>query len=277
MTYWDKIEHHTDTSDIWMAHPLVRAAINRRVSGDADVWPIAALARFLRGRVFESALSIGCGTGGLERSLIADGIVRRITGVDASEPALAEARRLAPEVEYVAADVRPFLEGKSFDAIFFHQSLHHFDALDDLMSRVRNALRPGGILYVDEYVGPSRDEWNPLKLVGPNIAYRLLPAGTRRAKLVRAPVNREDPTEAIRSSQIVPAIERAFNVIHRRDYGGNLLALLYPNMRRDSPRFHAAVAQLVAREDALLASGARSFYCVMIASREDTERSEQNQ
>jgi SAM-dependent methyltransferase len=266
MTYWDDVTRHTDTTDIWMGHPAVRAAINRRVSGNPDEWPIAALAKVLADRLpLESALSIGCGTGGLERSLAETGIARKITGIDMSEPALNEARRLGPGIEYHAADARSFLRGKSFDAIFFHQSLHHFDDLDDLMSRVAESLRPNGILYIDEYVGPSRDEWPWWRLALPNLAYRRLPGGTRRAKIVRAPINHEDPTEAIRSSQIVDAVRRRFDVVHRRDYGGNLLALLYPNMNRTSKRFNEAVEQLIEAEDRMLARGAKSFYTVIVA------------
>jgi SAM-dependent methyltransferase len=259
MTYWDSLQHHTDTSEIWMAHPLVRAAINRRVTGDPNVWPLPAL---LNGRHFRTGLSIGCGTGGLERSLA--GIVAEMTGIDSSEPALEEARRLGPGIRYIAADAWSFLPGKTYDAIFFHQSLHHFDRLDELMMLVRNALAPGGMLYIDEYIGPSRNEWNFSRLFGPNLVYRMLPSGTRRAKIVRAPINREDPTEAIRSSQIVSAVEDHFTIETRRNYGGHLLSLLYPNMKRGAARFDEAVAHMIRAEEGTLD---QSFYAVIIASR----------
>lgn len=272
MPYWDELEHHTDLGDIWMSHPLVRAAINRRVSGDPNVWPMAAVAEWLRPLLpLAKTLSIGCGAGALERSLIELGAATKITAIDVSDSALDEARREAAargmSIDYRNADARGFLRKHrgAFDAVFFHQSLHHFDALDELMSLVGGALRDDGVLVVDEYVGPSRDEWSPAKLVAANIAYRLLPRGTRRAKIVRAPINREDPTEAVASSQIVPAIERQFRVTHRRDYGGNLLALIYPNLDRTSPRLGDAVATLLAKEERMLARGASSFYSVIVA------------
>lgn len=260
VSYWDEIAHHTDTSEIWMAHPLVRAAINRRITGDPNTWPLPEL---LRDRHFATGLSIGCGTGGLERSL--RGVVGDMTGIDASEAVLDEARRLAPEIRYVAADAREFLLGKTFDVIFFHQSLHHFDRLDELMTIVANALAPKGMLYLDEYIGPSRQEWTFSKLLGPNLVYRMLPRGTRRAKIVRAPINREDPTEAIRSSEIVPAVEAQFTILQRHNYGGHLLALLYPNMNRSAPRFDEAVRQMIAYEETTLDD---SFYAVIIAGRD---------
>jgi SAM-dependent methyltransferase len=271
VAYWDDLSHHIDLDDNWMSHPLCRAAINRRVTGDPNVWPVAGLARILERRVpLGNVLSVGCGAGALERSLVDHGVAQAVTGIDVSETVLEEARREAEgrgmAVRYVAADARAFLREhpRAFDAVFFHQSLHHFDALDELMELVAGALGERGLLIADEYVGPARDEWPAMKLLRPNLAYRLLPPGTRRAKIVRAPVNRDDPTEAIRSSQIVPAIERRFRLIERRDYGGNLLALIYPNLDRRSPRTSEAVAQLLAREDAMLARGAKSFYSLIV-------------
>ncbi len=234
VTYWENLAHHID-EQIWMAHPLVRRAINERVSGDPNVWPITALRRHL-GRSIGPCLSIGCGTGGLERSLIDENISRDVTGIDISETPLEEARRLADgrPITYIVADAWSFLRvhPKSFDAILFHGSLHHFDRLDELLDLVARALRPDGFLWYDEYVGPSRFEWSWRKLLPMNLAYYRLPSRMRRPHLVRAPINREDPTEAIASSEIVPATERRFKIVDRRDYGGNLLSVVYPNLRK---------------------------------------------
>ena len=227
VNYWEDLTHHND-EQMWMSHPLIRRAINERVSGDPNVWPISALRRKAA-----TSLSIGCGTGGLERSIVDAGISRDVTGIDISEAPLEEARKLADgrPIRYVAAEARGFLRQNTFDAIFFHGSLHHFDRLDELMDLIARALRPGGFLWYDEYVGPSRDEWSWRELLMMNIAYYRLPRAMRRPKLVRAPVNREDPTEAIASSQIVPATMRRFRIVERHDYGGNLLAFVYPNLR----------------------------------------------
>ena len=127
MSYWENLGHHTDYEQIWMAHPLVRRAINQRVTSDPDVWPITALRRRL-GTMIGPCLSIGCGTGGLERSIIEEKISRDVIGIDVSENALDEARRIAAgqqmPITYIAADARTFLRehASAFDAIFFHQS-----------------------------------------------------------------------------------------------------------------------------------------------------------
>lgn len=213
----------------------------------------------------ESCLSIGCGTGGLERHLHSLGVAREIVGIDEGESlvrhARDEARASGMDIRYVLGDARAFLRQNTgaFDAVFFHQSLHHFDGLDDLMLAVRRALKPDGFLYVDEYIGPARNEWSIARLLLPNAAYRLLPRDFRRPHLIRAPINREDPTEAIQSSSIVRAIEREFRIVHRRDYGGNLLDILFPNLRHpgepkgpEPSRFDSGVAMLIDLEDVLL-------------------------
>lgn len=223
-----------------MAHPLVRHAINRRVTGDPLVWPITVLKRRLdaRGLRVGKALSIGSGVGAFERTLIEQGITADVIGVDISDTILGEARKGAVAagmaIEYIAADARELMRERpaSFDAVFFHASLHHFDRLDDLMATIKRALRPNGFLWYDEYVGPARDEWTPAKLVTPNLAYYRLPRRMRRPTLVRAPINYEDPTEAIASSDIVPATARHFRIAERHDYGGNLLSIVYPNLRQ---------------------------------------------
>jgi SAM-dependent methyltransferase len=282
--YWNDLERHAGGAgmeEIWQGHPTVREAINARISGDPAVWPLDWFRSAFADRLpFARALSIGCGAGALERDLVAKGICGRITGIDVAGPPLEKARQDAAaagwsdRITYELADAREVLAARAgtLDAVFFHASLHHFDRLDDLLQRVAAALAPGGLLYVDEYVGPSRRQWHPLRMLPANLAYYALPASVRRPRLIRAPINREDPTEAVASHEIVPAIERHLDVLARRDYGGNLLSLLYPNLRRpdaaSSPRqradFQRAVERLLAWEEKMLGR-TPSYFTVSVA------------
>jgi len=267
MSYWSEIERHTDWEQSWMSHPAVRARINRLVTGDPLRWPIMELRTLVPDRVpFENALSIGCGVGNFERTLVELDLVKRVTGLDASARAVEAARAASAlagtvsRIDYVTADARDFLARRgAFDAVFFHQSLHHFVALPDLLGLVRRALLPRGILYLEEYVGPSRTEWSWRHLLRWNAVYWGLPRGVRRARVVRSPVNRDDPTEAVESSGILRAIDSHFRVLARRDYGGNLIAVIYPNLLRPSQpggpspaAFGEVIQALLAREDAVL-------------------------
>ncbi len=265
--YWDNLARHDGGAcidEIWLSHPLVRAEVNRRVSGDAGKWP----ADWLREQIVETlpnTLSIGCGTGAFERGVVSQNIVERITGIDLVPQPLERARELAApfgsRISYLQADAMDVLRNGSFDAVFFHQSLHHFADPAAVLLAVRSALRPGGYLYIDEYVGPSRDEWNVLRLLPANLAYYRLPRSARRPHLVRAPINREDPTEAIASSRILPALRATFPNVIERPYGGNLLSVVYPNLRL--PPSDEVVARLIALER----WQSKSYYVVALARR----------
>ena len=280
MSYWsDPGKHGWD--ELWQNHPAVRAWINRRVTGDPEKWPIEWLPRVVPDRLpFRRAVSIGCGLGNLERSLVELGVAVRVTGVDASVEAVgqawsaASAAGLTDRISYVAADAWTFLAAtRGLDAVLFHSSLHHFDRLADFLGLVRAALSPRGILYLDEYVGPARGEWTWRHLLRWNRLYRGLPAAVRRTRVIRRPINREDPTEAIESSGILPAVERHFRVLARRDYGGNLLAPIYPSLRRpdqaEGPSraaFDGAVEFLLEREERMLGGDpGSSFHAVVVA------------
>jgi SAM-dependent methyltransferase len=285
MGYWDDLAHHIELDGNWMNHPLVRERINLRVTGDRHTWPTTWLKMQSGGRApLRRTASIGSGVGNFERDIVRQEIVANVTGIDASVSCIARAKEIADDegyssaITYVSGDAREWLRNaRDLEAVFFHQSLHHFDLLEELMKLVRAALRPGGILYIDEYIGPSRDEWHMRDLALHNFLYYRLPKAVRRVRVIRAPINREDPTEAVQSSKIMRAIESEFDILTRRDYGGNVLAVMYPNLNwmEHSPEQAARISEtvefLLDVEDVILrhpkilrASG--SFYTVAIAT-----------
>jgi SAM-dependent methyltransferase len=95
------------------------------------------------------ALDAGCGTGELARLLAAR--CARVTGIDVSPNMVAEARRRSAgldNVEYAVADIMtaPLAPG-GFDCIATVAVLHHLP-LDAVLARLRELLRPGGVLLV---------------------------------------------------------------------------------------------------------------------------------
>jgi SAM-dependent methyltransferase len=241
--YWNDLtpaERSALQCATWMGNPLVRAYINEQVSGRAEVWTVEWFGKqFAKDRPFPSGLVIGCGTGELERDLVRRGICERVVALDIAASSLALAReqaereQLQARIEYRVQDGRAHLEklpDRSLPAVFFHGALHHFDRIPELLSLVAAKLVPDGILFVDEYVGPSMKQWNLALLLPANLAYYLLPRTSRRPRLVRAPINPGDPSECICSAEILPNLHRYFEILVRRDYGGNLLSLVYPNL-----------------------------------------------
>lgn len=87
---------------------------------------------------------------------------------------------------------------------------------------------------------------------------------------VSLPILDVDFSEAIRSSEIMPLVAANFDLVVRRDYGGNLLSLVHPLVRwsrmDDGHRFQL-LRELIRREDTILRLGAPSFYSVIVARR----------
>src|ERR1044072_3651396 len=92
-----------------MAPAACRHYINSQISGDPHTWPIEWLRRIVTAPIAR-ALSIGCGTGALERGLLDQKLCTRIDAFDASIASLsiarAEARRsgYGDSIHYFAAD-----------------------------------------------------------------------------------------------------------------------------------------------------------------------------
>ena len=228
--FWDR-EILAPTHTSWMEHPEIREYIN---SYTDHQWPMDWF-RSQVGRTFRLGLSIGCGGGALERDIVRKDVCERIDAFDASLGSLrlaseqAAAEGLADRIRYFAADFnRVLLPRSTYDIVFVHQALHHVSRIERLFSQIIGTLRPGGILYIDEYVGPSRDDWNDTIFRLYRERYARVPREARKLEAALLPIQPDDPSEAIRSSEIVPQLRKGFRVLHERGYGGNLLAVLYP-------------------------------------------------
>jgi SAM-dependent methyltransferase len=218
-----------------MEDPLVRQYINANFEG---AWPLDWFVRQLDGRRFGRALSIGCGTGALERALMQQSVCDRIDAFDASLQSLAEARRqadaagLGKRIRYYAADFNsPFFIPHRYDAIFVHQALHHVEHLERLLAAVMRSLKPGGLLYLDEYVGPSRIDWKRSLMRDVRQLHESLEPEWRLHEELNYPVQADDPSEAVRSGDILSQLKIGFVTREMRGYGGNVLSIIFPEVR----------------------------------------------
>ncbi len=101
----------------------------------------------------ENALEIGCGTGSFARLLA--GRCQRVVGVDLSSEMIRVARARSAQfenVEFELADVMTWEFPKAqFDFICSIATLHHLEQRE-LFVKMRDALRPGGVLIVLDLV-----------------------------------------------------------------------------------------------------------------------------
>jgi len=267
--FWDR-ESSAPTHTSWMEHPRVRDYILRSISGTEEgLWPVDFFLRRIGSRRFGRGLSIGCGTGPFERDVIRKNLVDRVDAFDGSTNSLRIARDLARKegmldrIHYFAADFNePFLPRATYDIVFIHQALHHVAKLEKLLRRVLLSLKRGGVLYLDEYIGPSRTDWSDDRIAPQRAYFDKLPADAKRSATLPLPIQEDDPSEAIRSAEILEQLRIGFDVREFRGYGGNLLSVLYPVVDFDRTPIDRAIAE----EQKLIAGGQRSFYALIIAT-----------
>jgi O-antigen biosynthesis protein len=259
-----------------MAHPSCREAINRRVSGDLGAYPLDHLYASSGMARFRRALSLGCGAGRLERAMARLGIAADIDAIDGSPVSINIAREKAseeglPTIHYEVADLnRVRLRRGLYDAVVFHQSLHHVSSVEKLLERVLASLKPNGLLFLDEWTGPSRFEWNEARLACASSLFVAVPARWRKWTELRAPIEANDPSEAVRSSAILPAVHRLFSVLLERPYGGQLVSVLLPQLERSlipPGELNEMISKWLAIEDAdLERDPGSSYYTAILAA-----------
>jgi SAM-dependent methyltransferase len=259
----------------WQAHPVTVRHINRLISGDPDEsWLAFSKRRFAPGGEGRG-LSLGCGSGWVEREAIRIGLCASFDGYDISEEALAVARSQAADeglgdrIHYRQADLnRLDLEPGAYDVVVAAQVLHHIENLEHLLDELAASLRRGALLFVNEYIGPARFQWLDKTEYLMNRILDVLPEdkklnpfnGLVKERIDRAPpeaIIETDPSESIRSDEIVQLLESRFELLHRADFGGTLLQFLLAdiaaNFSPDEPMDVAALDLMSLLEEVLIA------------------------
>lgn len=189
----------------------------------------------------ERGLSLACGSGRAERNAMAAGICSSFHGVDLAEDAIEEARGVAKReglnITYSVDDLNSItLEPNSYDLVITQNCLHHVLQLEHLADEIHRTLKPGGVLWIQDYVGETRLQYNDKRLEIANAVLSLLPEKLRTNRAtgtVRQTVNRPTPEkdispfEAIRSAEIMPVFLERFDIVEKRDSGG-IIRLLLP-------------------------------------------------
>jgi ubiquinone/menaquinone biosynthesis C-methylase UbiE len=229
----------------WWQVPKITEHLNQRMTGDSRLsfreWTANTYFRDGKPR---RAISLGCGTGGREIAWAKERIFEGLLGVDLTPKCIAAAQESAREegvsdlVSFVVSDVSGVLLGdQKYDVIIFEHSLHHFSDIAALLDRVSASLSPGGILYIDEYVGPCRLQYTRKQLGFANAALQLIPEAFRVDYSGRWQKDRvvspgplmmylSDPSEAVESDRILPELRKRFDFIVERKPGGTIFPLV---------------------------------------------------
>ncbi|MGN6182480.1 MAG: class I SAM-dependent methyltransferase [Thermoanaerobaculia bacterium] len=284
MTVWND-EHFTQrlAHANWMANTAVLMYLNERATGDpARDWLSNWAHRWFVGDALR-VLVLGCGEGWLERAVAQWPYVARIDAVDFAEHAIARARELArdiPKIHYGVVDLNhDVLEPNTYDVIVAHSVLHHVENLEHAYAQLERAMKPNAALIINEYVGPDRVQYSDDVLSIINALLRCLPQRLRgqyeaRTRPTIEEMIANDPTEAVRASELVAFTHRFFNVRESRNLGGTILQhLLYDiaeNFRFDNAYERSLLDILCTIEGWLVDSGRiPSDFVLMAATKKD--------
>lgn len=294
---WSKYEPVRNSAGFYTS-PILRPyfiemAYGREFVDEFKDDPYAAEDLFIKGYLYNrditSILSICCGYGDVERRFVKQlGDVKYCLGVDIAEGALEVARKRAKDegldcIHYECSDLNSYSWPKTeFDLVISNGGLHHLSDLKSVLEGVKETLKPGGILYACEYVGPSYQDHSIRQLELINACAFLVPPELRARRGTSIPLRfrrifrlisriyaaaaqeeqpwwpkwkkglalllrkslgkkergfdfgvvhispkdqllRTDPSECIRSADILPTIRRIFQHVEIRPFGGGIL------------------------------------------------------
>jgi SAM-dependent methyltransferase len=234
---------------------------------------------------------LGCGAGWLERALAGRGRFRSIVACDFAAESVTRARAAArveglSSIEYMVLDLEnERLPPGPFDAVIANDVIHHITGLEQLYSRLEGVLAPGGKLIFNEYVGPNRFQYDDGRMEIVNRYLRLLPNRLRwdpisgqvlwkRERVDPTKLALDDPTEAVRSEELLPLARRFFRTEKEYRYGGGLLnPLLFgivANFREGDPWDDMLMSRLCAAEQWLTEAGEiEPDFQIFVGSRRD--------
>ena len=239
-------------------------------------------------------LMIGCvyGRENAAVSIARTGIFETLTVIDIAGNLLGKQQELTAELglnhilkyERIDLNTDSITGSETYDLIWANGTIHHIKRLEGLFSEINESLAPDGIFCMKEYVGPSYLQFTDKQLEICNSLLRIIPDdlkkdcfGQVKTKVSRPTVEkvvREDPSEAVRSGEILSIAGSCLKVLESRSCGGTILHPLLSGIagnfeKNDTTRKMLRV--LIDLEELLLEEGEiEENYLFMIASKKTT-------
>ncbi|MCE5229917.1 class I SAM-dependent methyltransferase [bacterium] len=226
------------------------------------------------GRTFDRVFVPAAGEGLHARILIDMGLAKEVAANDISEQLAARAQReyekLNYNIKYIAGDLNTIsLPAGRYDACVAIHALHHVIGIEHLARELAGSLKPGGELFMEDYVGPRWLQYPDSVKQHVRRWHAMLPD---RLKLDRSgavirelhfrdqwEVQKNSPFESIRSDAILPALMQYFNINEKYNLGGGLvMPLLEQTIHNYNPADEEANAwlrKIMAEDKKLAASG----------------------
>lgn len=217
--------------------PLLRY-LNTQICPEHETGVAGAIRVAAKGQKLACGVAVGAGTGFNERALVAAGLVDHFDLYEVSTDRVAQARAAAADAgmsdnfsEYLAD---AFKEDKSedYDLVYWQDALHHMPDVDRAIAWSIRGLKPGGLLVIHDYIGPTRLQWRRSEV---SAARRFLKDNSELIEVDRVRVRAgnpfrrfkqflRDPSEAPHSDRI-PAAYRKHTSEDLNILGGAMIHL----------------------------------------------------
>ncbi len=234
---WSKVNSIPNRN--WWTSSTLRDHIDRQISASEQTGVPGLLSEVAGGRKLKHGLSIGAGNGAKERKLLKYDLVEHFTLYELAETRATEAYRAAAS-EGLSNRIKVRVENAfdvvavdQYDLVYWDHSLHHMMDVDAAVNWSVRALKPGGILLINDYIGATRLQFSRAEI---NRARQFLVENSGKIDSTpeqlrfRTPLTRlrqflRDPSEAPQSDLIEAAVQRHCESAMTR-IGGAMIHLL---------------------------------------------------
>lgn len=161
------------------------------------------------------------------------------------------------------------------DLVYFDHALHHLSDIDNVIEDMARRLRPGGVFLMNDFVGPTYNQFSPEVADYAEHVRSLLPASIFRAgaprEVCRSSVEewiQSDPSEACDSGSILPAIARHMPGAEIIPTGGLVYYLACREVfhhLHDDPDGDEAIVRLLFELDRVLVRSKPELTCYALA------------
>lgn len=279
----------------WWHNSLIVREVNRRICGWAIDGRSAGIIEWLKASYggllpLERGISNGCGDGSKEARFILAGIVKNFDLYEFSEKSIQAGRTLARSLGledrmhfYLGNAIEKIKTPASYDFVTWNDALHHMPDVSEALAWSRLILEPGGILAVDDFVGPSRWQWSdrelalasavrealPLKYRAvPNSPFSYLSSEVERPTI--AAMIERDPSEAADSERILPSLAEHFPQAVVRKTGGVVYHLaLHEALHNFDPVKDKKLLQLLLLIDEQCIAAGDTHYAAALGQKRD--------
>jgi SAM-dependent methyltransferase len=228
----------------WELLPAVEEYQLRSMTGNRHLHFFWQTLNFVRENIGERdlrALLVGCSewNPSIEERLIGSGAFSSVKVIDIAKGLLERQKAISFErkirgIEYVCQDLNEIaLERNAYHLIWSVGTIHHIVNLEHLFDQMRESLRENGVLVMREYIGPNLLQFTEEQLAIVNEILKVLPEKYKKTytglikEAVRNPdisqLMAADPSESIRSNDIMAVMKERFDVFKVCYTGGTIL------------------------------------------------------